>query len=221
MNCRKHSGESFLWRINELYKSATFNQKRKRYNSLSENIQMMVRNTFPWLVLAGGSLRTVFDDKDQINDYDLFILGNEGEVIDKKIELVNYLKNEYQYKVIFDCPKGELKTFKCGNIKVQIITLENTFYSDVFELLDSFDINASRIALQENDLYFSKKAIGDIKNKKVTLHKLTYPSATLNRMFKYKQKGYNIYNTFKEYNQKFIENVQNGVEMKLDIIYVD
>jgi hypothetical protein len=143
----------------------------------------------PNVVLAGGSLRTIFKKESSVADYDIFFLGTE---IDK-------LKNDIEKKLLslggsktYQCPQDELRTFQVAKIKIHLISLILTSYSSVENLLDSFDINASRIALYEGKLYVANEAVRDNFLKSISLNVLTYPIASFKRIVKFKEKGFKV-----------------------------
>lgn len=137
-------------------------------------------------ILAGGSLRAIFDKTDLIKDFDLFFTNRQKFVdIDFKLERLGF-------ECVFLCPKGELKTYKKDDMKIQLIT--KIYYPNVSELLRTFDINACRFATDGEFLYCPIEAIRDVKKKRITLFRVDYPNATFKRMLKYRDKGYKITN---------------------------
>lgn len=167
------------------------------------------------VVLAGGSLRTLVNPDDKVVDYDLFFIGEEIEKI----------KNDLQQKIfdlggkkMFQCKKDELRSFKLGEMKIQFISIQSIKYNSIEELLNSFDINASRLAFDGERLYCFKESIADIFYNHISLHKVTYPTATLKRIAKYWEKGFKITRASKE----FVRQVRdNGLDMDEEIVYVD
>lgn len=171
------------------------------------------------VVLAGGSLRTFVDPKEKIQDFDLFFLGEEIKSIKDKLEK-DIL--ESGGKKIYQCKEDELRSFEIHGMKIQLISIKDKKYKSVEDILNSFDINASRFALQTGyynlRLSFSKESIQDVKKKHITINKVTYPVSTLKRIAKYKEKGYKITLAAKE----FVSQVsKNSLDMDLDMVYID
>lgn len=162
--------------------------------------------------LAGGSLRTVIDPKDKVVDYDLFFKENtfygQTQVTDTRNKLI-----QLGFKLTFECPEGKLysytlpkdwcivcnckvedhhraEQFRGKEIKVQLIC-EN-FYQAPEHLLSEFDLTPTQFCTDGRFLWTTKRAIKAVKNKTCELVKLTYPVATINRLFKYRNKGYEI-----------------------------
>lgn len=93
-------------------------------------------------------------------------------------------------KKTFECPKGELFTFKKHGVKVQCVA--KRFYVDAENLLNSFDFHVTQQSFDGRFIHVSKEAIRSIKKNKLTVHQISYPVASLNRMMKYKSYGYYI-----------------------------
>jgi hypothetical protein len=142
-----------------------------------------------YTVLAGGALRCLFTSE-YPSDFDLFILSNSPEdLLAKKQELEQHFSKSW--RKVFSCPTGQLTTFKSGPYKVQIINVKNQIYKSPQEIIESFDFHVCCMAYHKSTLYFMKEAIENIRSRKLTLNKLTYAAATINRLAKYKKNGYN------------------------------
>lgn len=143
-------------------------------------------------MLAGGALRSLFD-YGVISDFDLFFKYPTAAWIAKDRLLAE------NFKVTFQCPEGKLTTLKkepCYEIpagmKVQLIT--ERWYYDPKELIDTFDINACRMAYDGQNITTCYSSIRDATKKKINLHAVSYPAATMKRIAKYIQKGYTLQN---------------------------
>jgi hypothetical protein len=145
--------------------------------------------------LAGGSLRGIIGGKNTINDFDMFFRNQTACQ-----NLVSRLEKHKILKLVFSCSNNKLKTYsgiikpndKSFYIKIQLITPK--FYDSVEELLNSFDINACRLLMDNNFLYTYRSVLNDIKHREINLHNVTHPNATFKRMLKYQSKGYRITN---------------------------
>ena len=186
----------------------TRNLKNWRFNAIRSFITYgFLRDN---VVLAGGSLRTFVDPKDQVQDFDLFFLGEETREIKDKLEDEIKAKGG---KKSFQCKEDELRSFELHGMKIQFISIKNKKYSSVEHLLDSFDINASRFAL-----HVTEQSVRDVKKKHITINTVTYPVATLKRICKFKEKGYNVTLAAKEFVQQVSKNSEG---MDLETVYVD
>jgi len=59
-------------------------------------------------------------------------------------------------------------------------------------LIDSFDFTACQAAYDGVSVDIAKRMIKSVKLKRLYVNKITFPVASINRMFKYKQKGYHV-----------------------------
>ena len=165
--------------------------------------------------LAGGALRGIFGKDEIIADYDIFF-SDDLSAAATRLDL-----EEGGWQVVFTCPLGHLTTHKKDGIKVQCIS-ENYYYN-ADHLINTFDINACRIALWKNKIYTDRVAIRDMRRKRVTLHNVDFPAATFKRIIKYSHKGYNVDNaaiTF--YIEDIATKVVNGGRIAIDgRFYID
>ena len=136
--------------------------------------------------LAGGALRTTVDPTDEVQDLDLFF--ETKEALD---EARAYYDNSGLYKSVFECPKGELFTYRNLETAVKVQLVAKEFYSPQ-EAIDSFDIIAGCAAWDGEDFYKNRKFISDVLNKRITINVVTYPKSTMRRVAKYVGKGYRL-----------------------------
>jgi hypothetical protein len=175
-----------------------------------------------FLVLAGGALKSLFNNK-PVNDYDLFILAESTEELIKRKNSVEKTLISEGFQQTFKCQQGELSTFKYGPMKIQIINVGHKLYSSPEDIIDQFDFNLCRMAMTVNshNLTIDPKALKDLRTKRLSIHKITNPSSTINRLVKYRNAGFNIVPAIKDFVSHFSNNVQFNIPMNLDIIYVD
>lgn len=195
----------------------TANIKEHRKTQIKPFIEL---NLPKYAVLCGGAIRSLIDFK-PVNDYDVYVISNSNEDLQFKIQELNETLKNKGFKRVFTCPKGELFTHCLGSIKIQVINVGHKIYTEVFQILDSFDFNLCCMAYHEENFIFFKKAIRDVKKKKLTINRITYPSSTINRLYKYRKSGFNVHETCKEIVRRIIENADSGIEMEVDIVYVD
>lgn len=77
-----------------------------------------------------------------------------------------------------------------GKPNIQLI--KTRWFSTPEEIIDGFDFTITQFAIDEDNFYFNPESLLDIINKKLTLHKLTFPEKALARIAKYTKKGYSI-----------------------------
>jgi len=189
------------------------NIKQEKFRAIQNFLNLNIISNK--IILAGGSLRTLVNQQDKVIDFDLFFLGEDIK------EIKDILEGKILYlggKKTFQCKEDELRSFEFCGMKIQFISLKGKKYNNAEELLDSFDINASRFALSSDGLYCYRESIGDIRHKHISIHKVSYPVATIKRIAKYHLKGYKITNAALEVTKQIAE---NGNEMDLELVYVD
>lgn len=143
-------------------------------------------------ILAGGAVRSVINDE-EIKDFDLFIwAGSPVEFDARKIQLVEWADKQEHWRNIFRCPEGLMFTYIARGIgKVQIITPR--WYNSVADILDSFDFDICKgYYTPATGITVMPEILTAIKNRVVSLNKVSYPLATMRRMYKYKTHGYDI-----------------------------
>ena len=176
------------------------NLKEQRFNKLQESLWLDYESlTEAGAIVAGGSLRTLIDKEDEVCDIDLFFKEEESIANTKK------LLEDNEYVCVFQCPLGYLSTYYKFSekivgkrfdgspeyevvSKVQLITRD--LYIDLEHVVSSFDLMPCCVAMDDERIVFADKWVKSVKKKMLYLNNLTYPVATLNRIDKYKRKGY-------------------------------
>lgn len=138
----------------------------------------------PNIYLAGGSLRTLLKcSGEQVSDFDFFF---------KDFQEVQKLRDklaEDQWEQTYECPLGFLYTYKKGRHKLQLIC--ETEYSSANLLISSFDVSACMCCWHEGTLTFTREFVRSVKTKQLRTCNVSFPVATIKRLIKYAQKGYN------------------------------
>jgi hypothetical protein len=157
--------------------------------------------------LAGGALRGIVDKTDNINDFDVFFKNKTSYDL-----AVSRLEKHKLFNLVFSCQNNKLKTYsgivsdddKNHYVKIQLITPQ--FYENIEEVLNSFNINAGRLIMDNKYVYTYRSVLRDIKYKEINLHNVTFPNATFKRMIKYQFKNYKITNQSIDF---FVDKVYN------------
>jgi hypothetical protein len=164
-------------------------------------------------ILAGGAIRDGIKNK-PIQDYDLFF----------KYELSKQKAKEFfaekGYQLVFACPQGKLFTFKKESVKVQLIA--KRMYRDISDLLESFDFSICQFASVDGESFYAPKvALKDNKKNYLTLVNLEYPTATINRVGKYKQKGFYVGDAIKDIVMRLVNMNPADYDPNNDVLYID
>lgn len=157
-----------------------------RFKQLTDflDLELLSEDVF----LAGGALRSLIDGK-KPKDYDLFFTGPDA------IPVTRERLEKHGFELIFECPKGELWTYVNGDMKIQLVA---NIFGTPEEIIDHFDFGATLAALDIYTFYYHKAFVRDVKTRKVSLHRLTYPVATLKRLAKYHGYGFNVNKCLKD-----------------------
>lgn len=199
------------------------NLKNSRFEAIDSDV-MDALYSYEGLILAGGAVRDTLFGTD-ISDYDLFLTDKADVESIKSYFLSKGFSNT------FACPLGHLFSYMKGEdfkkpeecVKVQIICKRR--YYDVADLINSFDFSATYFAIQvdkEDDLvvYTDHRAIKDVRKKQLSLVNLEYPSSTLNRLYKYRNKGYYTGDIIKEI-VKVVAQMGDKYDPENDTLYID
>jgi len=155
------------------------------------------------IVLAGGAIRSIINDEIP-EDWDLFIVGRVEQFEANRNDAVAWFDGKPDvWENVFRCPEKLLFTYKLKGheMKVQLICLQG--YSSIQTLRKSFDFDVCHGVYIQNTFDVPPETLWSIKNRRVMLTNLTYPLGTMNRLFKYKQKGYNIADAQKTFLELF------------------
>lgn len=179
-------------------------------NNLVQFFDLGLLNDKTWL--AGGAIRSALTGA-EISDYDMFFRSLlDAARVEVELESLGA-------ETVFKCPEGKLTTMKYNGMKIQLIT--EFFYENMDHLIDTFDITACRFATDGKVVVTKYSAIRDTYNKKINLHRVDFPVATMKRVAKYAAKGYKLTSKAAAF---FVELIYNrGVDGKeLDTrIYID
>lgn len=137
------------------------------------------------IYLAGGALRTLLKcSGEQVSDFDFFF---------KTFEEVQKLRDRLEedgWEISYECPLGFLYTYKKGNHKLQLIC--ETEYETAESLILSFDVSACMCCWHDGILTFTREFVRSVKTKQLRTCNVSFPVATIKRLIKYAQKGYNV-----------------------------
>ena len=198
--------------------------KGSRFEALDENV-VDALYCYKGLILAGGAVRdTMFGTA--ISDYDLF-LTHDADLT----AIADYFVGQ-GFGMVFACPLGHLFTYMKGEdfkkpeecVKVQIICKRR--YNDIADLINSFDFSSTYFGMQYDEdedhlvVYTDHRAIKDVRKKQLSLVNLEYPSSTLNRLYKYRNKGYYTGHIIKEIVGRIAE-MGGSYDPENDTLYVD
>jgi len=158
---------------------STIGVRRHKFYKVRPVLKYLNENIY----LAGGSLRTLLKcSGENVSDFDLFF---------KTFEEVQKLRDKLEddgWKNTYECPEGKLYSYKKKDHKIQLIC--ETEYSSAEELILSFDLSACMVCYYDGVLTFTREFVRSVKTKKLRTCRVSFPVATIKRLIKYAQKGY-------------------------------
>lgn len=138
------------------------------------------------VVIAGGAIRdSLFGD--EYSDIDIFGLTKEDLDLFVKLNLTK----GHGYKLVYF--NDNLRTYRKGKIKVQIIYRE---YEKLTDIIDSFDFTVCQFMYDGEKVICNPSALLDVYHKRIVINHLDplFVFDSLRRVQKYIQKGYTICN---------------------------
>jgi len=138
------------------------------------------------VVIAGGAIR---DSLFGIEYSDIDIFGLTKEDLDLFVKL--NLSKSQGYKMVYF--NENLRTYRKGNIKVQIIYRE---YEKLTDIIDSFDFTVCQFMYDGEKVICNPSGLLDVHHKRIVINHLEdlFVFDSLRRVQKYIQKGYTICN---------------------------
>lgn len=135
--------------------------------------------------LGGGALRRTLIGANLDSDFDYFFKSvdhfNTWESnLPKTLKKTRETVHHSQYEGILD-----------GDVSPTIIqAIKFKYYQNAYEVLDSFDYTITQFLLDGDKLVTTPESLWDLGNRKLALHRVTYPVATMRRMLKYSNQGF-------------------------------
>lgn len=134
---------------------------------------------------AGGAIRRTLIKHSLDSDFDFFFRDAEHlEAWEKGLPKTLSLIRETEHHKHWKGAIGD------SALPVDIQAIRFRFYASAEDVIDSFDYTITQFALDKNELVTTPEALWDLGRKKLALHKVTYPVATMRRMLKYTQQGF-------------------------------
>jgi hypothetical protein len=138
------------------------------------------------VVIAGGAVRdSLFGN--EYSDIDIFGLTKEDLDLFVKLNL----SKGHGYKLVYF--NDNLRTYRKGKIKVQIIYRE---YEKLTDIIDSFDFTVCQFMYDGEKVICNPSGLLDVYHKRIVINHLEplFVFDSLRRVQKYVQKGYTICN---------------------------
>ena len=137
----------------------------------------------PWI--AGGALRRTLLGSEPESDFDFFF-RDEAQLTSfaTQIEASGFAKHrETQHHVHYRGRIGD------GPVR-DIQCIRFAFYKSAAEVIDSFDYTICMLAFDGSKLTLGDFTLWDLGRRRLAIHKVTFPVATMRRMLKYTSQGF-------------------------------
>jgi len=164
---------------------------------------------------AGGAVRRTLSKQALDSDFDFFFrseahLGEWERSLPSTLSKVRESEHHKHWR----------GTVGDSAVPVDIQAIRFRYYSSAEEVIDSFDYTITQFALEGDQLVTTPSALWDLGRRKLAIHKITYPVATMRRMLKYTNQGFTACNGCMA--QILRETAASPEAMaKLDLQYVD
>lgn len=135
--------------------------------------------------IAGGAIRRTLIGQSLDSDFDFFFRDETAleEWQAKLPDTFSLVRETQHHKHWRGVPEGFDRALDVQAIKF-------AFYDSAEAVIDSFDYTITMFALNGTDLVTTPEALWDLGRKRLAIHKVTYPVATMRRMLKYTKQGF-------------------------------
>lgn len=134
---------------------------------------------------AGGAIRRTLIKASLDSDFDFFFrspehLGDWEKSLPSTLTLVRETEHHKHWRGLV----GD------SVVPIDVQAIRFRFYSTAEAVIDSFDYTITQFALDGETLVTTPEALWDLGRKRLALHKVTYPVASMRRMLKYAGQGF-------------------------------
>lgn len=166
--------------------------------------------------LGGGAIRRTLIKQALDSDFDFFFKS-----VDYKNTFVATAKSKGMSVVRETKHHTELRgTLEGSDLPVVVQAIHFKYYENIEQVLDSFDYTITQFVYDGEFMHTTDEALWDLGRKKLAIHKITYPVATMRRMLKYSNQGFTACGgCMADLYRKTLESTEALGE--LDIEYVD
>lgn len=135
--------------------------------------------------MAGGAIRRTLIGQPLDSDFDFFFKSAEAlEEWEKGLPSGLTLVRETEHH------KHWRGTIAGSELPVDIQAIRFRFYDTAEAVIDSFDYTITMFVLDDEDLVTTPIALWDLGRRKLAVHKVSYPVATMRRLLKYTKQGF-------------------------------
>ena len=135
--------------------------------------------------IAGGAVRRTLIKQALHSDFDFFFrdadhLAAWEKGLPNTLSLVRETEHHKHWK----------GTVEGSSLPIDIQAIRFRFYDSPAAVIDSFDYTITQFVLDGGMLITTPYALWDLGRKRLAIHRITYPVATMRRMLKYTKQGF-------------------------------
>ncbi len=142
----------------------------------------------PWL--AGGAVRRTLLGEDITSDFDYFFHDEDQlSAFTTQVESLGLVKlRENAHNISF---RGKIGG---EGLDRDVQAIKMSYYENAEAVIDTFDFTICQFAFDGETLTCGDCALWDLGRKRLAVHKITYPVASVRRMLKYGRQGFVVCN---------------------------
>lgn len=134
---------------------------------------------------AGGAIRRTISGQSLDSDFDFFFSDPDSmSRWEKRLPDTLRLVRETEHHKHWRGP------VKGSDLPIDVQAIKFRYYGSAEEVIDSFDYTITMFCFDRGNLVTTPLALWDLGRKKLAIHKITYPVATMRRLLKYGKQGY-------------------------------
>jgi len=135
--------------------------------------------------MAGGAIRRTLIGQALDSDFDFFFKSAEALAewesgLPSGLKLVRETEHHKHWR----------GTIAGSDLPIDVQAIRFRFYDNAEQVIDSFDYTVTMFVLDGDDMVTTPYALWDLGRRKLAVHKISYPVATMRRLLKYTKQGF-------------------------------
>ncbi len=167
------------------YFKTDFHEFCDRSGCSHDDVDRVVKAIGKGAWLAGGAIRRTLIGHAMDSDYDFFFSSADALAewegrLPETFKLVRETEHHKHWK----------GTVEGSDLTIDVQAIRFKFYASAEEVIDSFDYTVTMFCLDGTTLVTTPTALWDLGRKRLAVHRITYPVATMRRLLKYTKQGF-------------------------------
>lgn len=135
--------------------------------------------------MAGGAIRRTLIGQALDSDFDFFFKGADAletweAGLPSGLKLIRETEHHKHWR----------GTIAGSDLPIDVQAIRFRFYETAEQVIDSFDYTVTMFVLDDDDMVTTPYALWDLGRRKLAVHKISYPVATMRRLLKYTKQGF-------------------------------